>query len=385
MADQKNTPDLVKHSVDEYYPRYARSMLALVFSGSLSEERTVELRAASSIFGENFTTSIDAILDIDCWDDEIRQQFLLSAENKLQMRLHESTTFNDPRQAAAFCRYIWEFCRERALLKNEAISFFSQFSEDEPGDFPHHIHTPHHTWTLIYIDTGAIELDCGEDVFTIDAGQMYLCTKPCNLVYYRNKKVGECSLFVSTFSPRSFASDLLEKTLGLIKPHVLASLNDDFLRSLVKQSIIEIIEISHSNLSQKKELHVLHIHKILVLMCDVVGTDDEAAHLDKRLRFACEFIRENYTNEFTVDDVCQAANASYSTLSMLFRAVLNMKIMEWRDQLRIQKAKQLLINSDMSIKHIAISVGYSDPLFFSRRFKQLTGWSPTLLREFSDS
>ena len=55
-------------------------------------------------------------------------------------------------------------------------------------------------------------------------------------------------------------------------------------------------------------------------------------------------------------------------------------IMRWRDQLRMGRARELLQGTELPIKVIAAEVGYDDPMFFSRRFKQLTGWSPSQLR-----
>lgn len=50
-------------------------------------------------------------------------------------------------------------------------------------------------------------------------------------------------------------------------------------------------------------------------------------------------------------------------------------------RLRIQKAAGLLEREDLSVKSIAFSSGFSDPLYFSRVFRQHTGLSPTEYRE----
>lgn len=48
---------------------------------------------------------------------------------------------------------------------------------------------------------------------------------------------------------------------------------------------------------------------------------------------------------------------------------------------KIDKASELLKNTDLSIKAVASSVGYSDPLTFSKIFKKITGDNPKGYRE----
>ena len=59
-----------------------------------------------------------------------------------------------------------------------------------------------------------------------------------------------------------------------------------------------------------------------------------------------------------------------------------MNFIEYVTAIRIEKAKELLLHSDASMKEIGIMVGYSDPNYFSRTFKKNAGVTPT---EFKDA
>lgn len=50
-------------------------------------------------------------------------------------------------------------------------------------------------------------------------------------------------------------------------------------------------------------------------------------------------------------------------------------------RLKMHKASQLLNNPNLSIKEVADLVGYEDPLYFSRVFKQINAVSPTEYRK----
>ena len=54
---------------------------------------------------------------------------------------------------------------------------------------------------------------------------------------------------------------------------------------------------------------------------------------------------------------------------------------EYLTSLRINKAKQLISGTDMSMKEICTEVGYSDPNYFSRIFKKNVGVTPTEYKE----
>jgi two-component system response regulator YesN len=58
-----------------------------------------------------------------------------------------------------------------------------------------------------------------------------------------------------------------------------------------------------------------------------------------------------------------------------------MNFTEYVTGLRIETAKQLLLNPKLSIKQVCIDSGYSNPNYFSRIFKKWTGITPTEFRD----
>lgn len=67
--------------------------------------------------------------------------------------------------------------------------------------------------------------------------------------------------------------------------------------------------------------------------------------------------------------------------SKLFKDEAGCNFVEYVTNLRIRKAKELLVGNDKSMKEICGAVGYSDPNYFSRIFKKNTGMTPTEFRE----
>ena len=70
-------------------------------------------------------------------------------------------------------------------------------------------------------------------------------------------------------------------------------------------------------------------------------------------------------------------NSFYIDLKEIFKEENRLNFIEYLTNFRIDKAKKLLENSDLSIKEICISCGYTDPNYFSRSFKKNVGVTPT--------
>lgn len=92
---------------------------------------------------------------------------------------------------------------------------------------------------------------------------------------------------------------------------------------------------------------------------------------------AIEYIEEHYNEELHLDGVSKYINISPQYLSKLFKEETNYNFVEWITNVRIDKAKELMNDTDMTIKEICFLVGYNDPNYFSRKFKRIVGSSPT--------
>jgi len=105
-----------------------------------------------------------------------------------------------------------------------------------------------------------------------------------------------------------------------------------------------------------------------------VPKDDINPLLDRLM----EVIKENYkTPEFSLNDIAKEMGMSKSTLARRLKSLTNKSPIEILAEYRFSLAKRLVENGDMPISEIAYSVGFNDPSYFSRRFKELYGVTPT--------
>lgn len=93
-----------------------------------------------------------------------------------------------------------------------------------------------------------------------------------------------------------------------------------------------------------------------------------------------EYIDQNYTNPLTLDSLSEQVYLSKYYLSHIFKTQTGTSPIKYMIHKRISKAATLLVTTDLSIKDIAMSVGYDDPVYFSQMFKKIQNVSPATYR-----
>jgi len=104
--------------------------------------------------------------------------------------------------------------------------------------------------------------------------------------------------------------------------------------------------------------------------------------LDKKfLNDFASIVESNIANEnFSVDDICKSIGMSRIQLYRKAKALLDCTITDYILNRRLQKAKYLLLNEDISISEITYQVGIASPTYFSTVFKARYSCSPTEYR-----
>lgn len=94
---------------------------------------------------------------------------------------------------------------------------------------------------------------------------------------------------------------------------------------------------------------------------------------------ALEYIQLYYP-VIKVNDISSYVGLNRSYLTYLFKKALHMSPQEYLVKYRLEKGRQLLLNTNMTIQEIANHIGYEDPLAFSKIFKKNYHMTPTNFR-----
>ena len=67
--------------------------------------------------------------------------------------------------------------------------------------------------------------------------------------------------------------------------------------------------------------------------------------------------------------------------SKIFKMETGIKYVDWLSELRIERAKEYLLEEKYTVKEVCFLVGYKDPNYFSRIFRKMVGVPPSEYRE----
>jgi AraC-like DNA-binding protein len=102
---------------------------------------------------------------------------------------------------------------------------------------------------------------------------------------------------------------------------------------------------------------------------------------DPQIRIVLAVMHEDMAHPWTLDDLARRAGLSRTALAERFRAALGDTPLSHLRTLRMQKAMQLLCETDKNLEQVAQAVGYQDAFGFSKVFKRTTGVSPRAFRQ----
>ena len=92
---------------------------------------------------------------------------------------------------------------------------------------------------------------------------------------------------------------------------------------------------------------------------------------------AKQFIADNYSESLSLEQVAKAVNTSSFYFCKMFKRITGLNFTEYVSRVRIERAKNLLLNPNLRISEIAFEVGFQSLTHFNRVFRKMVGLSPT--------
>ncbi len=183
-----------------------------------------------------------------------------------------------------------------------------------------------------------------------------------------SEKLAELQQEICTMGRKDYAQNLCARILGEIDKELgLEPLEDshgDPLREVYEiQSLDQLIE---------------YMRRILSRRLESMNNQKNRQKENKYYLDAVTYIQENYWKNINVTEVADAIGISYVYLNKVFKAhhEKEEKLIDYLNRIRIQKAAELLQQTDETLAVIAQKVGYNNAQSFSRFFKKYKGLTP---------
>jgi AraC family transcriptional regulator of arabinose operon len=255
------------------------------------------------------------------------------------------------------------------------LCFFGS-EECEPGHFWGPGIRQHYIFH--YVHTGKGIMRIGEHVYHLTKGQGFLIC-PDSIVYYKADEaepwtyswIGFQGLYAKAYLDRaqlSYTQPIFDSKGNLW----FEGFHDEMMRakSSARNSDVQLQSVMYRFFAE------LIISAPDTKEIPITSTHSKEAYIRK----AIEFLEIHYSQKISILDIAQYVGLDRTYLSSLFKEKLGLSLQIYLLQFRMNRACELLKNQELSIGDISRSVGYTDPLLFSKMFKKINRASPKAFR-----
>jgi AraC-like DNA-binding protein len=194
--------------------------------------------------------------------------------------------------------------------------------------------------------------------------------------YHPDPKTGWKSYWIG-FKGRNMDDRVRAGFLSPTKPIYHVGFSDDIVHLYKDAYETAIREAAYSQ--QVLAGLVNHIIGVMYSLERNIELNRNQGHVDMVNRARLR-IRENLESSLTIQQVAEDLGVSYSNFRKLFKEFTGISPATYQQDLRLQRAKELLSTTDMSVKEIAYRLNFESPDYFSAKFKIKTGRRPSELR-----
>ena len=264
------------------------------------------------------------------------------------------------------------------------------YEEIEPGDpYPTHGHADGYYFELErgreLNEYQLLYLTEGEGIFhsatvreaPLREGDLWLLFPGEWHSYHPNPKTGWKSYWIG-FKGRNVDDRVRAGFLSPQKPVYHVGFSDEIVRLYKQAYDTAVIEAAYS-----QQLMAGIVNHLIGLMYSLERNIElktrNQAHVDMISRARLR-IRESLESSLTIQQVAEEMGVSYSNFRKLFKEHTGLSPATYQQDLRLQRAKELLSTTAMSIKEIAYRLNFDSPDYFSAKFKSKTGHKPSDLR-----
>lgn len=192
-------------------------------------------------------------------------------------------------------------------------------------------------------------------------------------------------IFLSAYDDFEYARNAIKvRALDyLLKPcdmNDLLAVMDTALQKLDKENAFNGNSISGKEQNKETQIdgsNYNNVRENRPKRTDNVRNSDEQT----TIKYLKEYVENNYIYDISMQEAAEEMGYSDAYFSKLFKQYFNQNFTAYLTEYRIKKAKELLSNTNHSIKDISRMVGYTDSNYFAKIFKRLVGEIPSKYRE----
>ncbi len=252
---------------------------------------------------------------------------------------------------------------ESITLERAALQFCERFDDKSRiWNFQRHSH-PY--FELIFFLEGKANVDAGED--SIDISLFDVLIYPPGLLHTEHLDLARRQEIICLWADLGSCSTF---------DHAI-TLPDA--RGAFRQLFEAIYVEFTGNRVFSQELVACYLRTLVWLLRQHFA--EPATETHTQVERCLNYIHENYAHDFPVEQLAKTVYVSPSYLFRVFRKKMGVTPMHYRNLVRVDKAKLLLLDPTIKMEEVAERVGFEDVKYFARVFKKETGSAPSDFRK----
>lgn len=131
---------------------------------------------------------------------------------------------------------------------------------------------------------------------------------------------------------------------------------------------------------QARALFELILHRLLSNF-----TRQSTTQTDPRIKKLTAYLAENYAEPLKISDLAERVNLNPVYLGKLFKENTGSTFREYLNHIRINNAEMMLAAGDFTVTETAERCGFQDISYFSNMFKEMRGYSPSIVKKLAEA
>lgn len=232
-------------------------------------------------------------------------------------------------------------------------------------------------YLLHHVGSGSGTYTCQGNTYRLGAGDSFLI-EPGKLISYKADDEDPWYYRWIAFEGPRAARMLQQAGLSSSRPtvHTGRKRNIGVLYHQVQTAFQE--RLAHANLKANGYLHLLLAEYADALRPETASSPQLTSSTGQIVQQVIHYLSTQYAEPITIELMAETLGYNRAYLSTLFRKHTGVTPVSFLLKLRADKARLLLRERpELTVEQIASSVGFQDPLYFSKQFKRLYGTTPT--------
>lgn len=228
-----------------------------------------------------------------------------------------------------------------------------------------------HDYLLLYIRSGKCTVMYDNQTYTLRPGN-FVHYPPDTKHLYAFRKEEPCSSLWVHYTGQNLAEILDD-----------LNLKGGVFRCAPSSKVISIFDELILEYQLKRPMHETAENALLMQLLTNIARHSSNNQVDHTspIEKTIVAMNERISEPYDADVYAKICALSRSRFAHKFKEETGLPPLQYFVNLKFEKAKELIVFSDLNISEIALQLGYDNPLYFSRHFKKYTGMSPSEYRK----